>query len=168
MAAEARPSVASVSGAASSFGGGACGFAIGFADGLTPPALNGGFADRLCRRVLHRSPGHGRHDHDFSACPATNFPACKLCVDVEHVAGRADEAKDHLRLFVGVDPRTFFLDDGLLHLIGQQLATDPQVARPDTLGTHAESGHRLRRKLRKTLENDLVALYGIPRRTFGR
>ena len=118
--------------------------------------------------LLHRSLGRQRHDHDLSACPATNLPACKLCVNVEHVAGRTEEAKDHLHLFVGVDPRAFFLDDGPLHFVGHQLAADPQVARPDSLGTHAEGGHRLGRKLRKALENNLVILYGIPRRPFGR
>ncbi len=79
------------------FGGGAGGFAIGFGGAFA------GVPRRLGRRPLHRSPSPAaartprrRHDHDLSASPATYLPARKLCVNVEHVAGRAEEANDHL------------------------------------------------------------------------
>ena len=57
------------------------------------------FCNWLGRRPLHRSLGRRRrHEHDPPARPATDLPARKLRVNVEHVAGRTDQAKNHCQV----------------------------------------------------------------------
>ena len=56
-----------------------------------------GFPARLRRRLF--PPTGRRHKHDPAASPAANLSPRKLCVDVQHVARRTNQAKDHCRRF---------------------------------------------------------------------